>query len=60
MKYEYAGFWYDITQQDGRWIAEACPGQHPAASKEKHRRAVVEVYLEESEGGTEIIPGSKT
>lgn len=44
--YEYAGFIYEMNQDDnGRWIARPLDGQHPAASKNKHRRAAVECWV---------------
>lgn len=44
--YEYAGFLYNIViQEDGRLVADPIPGQHSAASKDKHRRAALEQYL---------------
>lgn len=46
--HEYAGFRYRIVAmpcEDGLWLeAYPHPGQHPAASKAKHRRAAVETY----------------
>lgn len=43
-EHEYAGFHYTMTVgDDGRVIgAVPLPGQHPAASKERHRRAAIE------------------
>lgn len=43
--YEYAGFQYSITNIADRPIAIPVPGQHPAAYKEKHRRAAVECWV---------------
>jgi hypothetical protein len=48
-RWEYAGFWYIIRREpDGRLVAEPEPGQHPAAAKDKHRRAAVETYEEQA------------
>lgn len=44
--YEYAGFRYNIVETGRSITATPCPGQHPAANKEKHRRAAVELYRE--------------
>ena len=46
-KHEYAGFMYEINGTPSRLTATPEPGQHPAANKEKHRRAAVETVLEE-------------
>lgn len=46
--WEYAGFMYRLTSPEPhRVIATPHEGQHPAANKEKHRRAAVETFLEE-------------
>lgn len=46
--WEYAGFMYRLTSPEPhRIIATPHEGQHPAANKEKHRRAAVETFLEE-------------
>lgn len=46
--YEYAGFTYDID----RFVKSATPhrGQHPAATKEKHRRAALEMFKQDHPG----------
>lgn len=42
-EYEYAGFQFIISEEGGRVVsAEALPGQHPAAYKERHRRSAME------------------
>jgi hypothetical protein len=47
--YEYAGFRYFlIFRENGQLIMDPVPGQHPAAYKEKHRRAAAEQYLDET------------
>lgn len=48
--YEYAGFRYTIEQRKGDdWLkAYPLPGQHPAANKDKHRRAAVEMFKQEN------------
>lgn len=43
--YEYAGFHYHLT--DGAMVP--LPGQHNAASKDKHRRAALECFV--ADGG---------
>lgn len=44
-KYEYAGFRYVIGEvAPGEWRAVPEPDQHPAASKEKHRRAALDEW----------------
>ena len=44
---EYAGFWYEITKDDsGNYVATPLPGQHYAANRDKHKRAVLEEYLD--------------
>lgn len=47
--YEYAGFRYIMTLDETCKAVSARPaeGQHPAARKEKHLRAAVELYNEE-------------
>lgn len=52
-EYEYAGFRYTIDQREGDGNLHAYPheGQHPAANKEKHRRAAVETFVQEHGGG---------
>jgi transposase len=45
--YEYAGFKYEVTTEDGDVVMTPIPGQHHAAWKERHRRAAKECYLEE-------------
>ena len=47
MKYEYAGFMYDITGEGSAVAAIPLPGQHPAANKEKHRMAAIECWLDD-------------
>jgi len=49
VKVEYAGFSYLIDMREGDNILRAypVPGQHPAAAKEKHRRAALQIYFEE-------------
>lgn len=42
-EYEYAGFQYIVTEEGGKiTAAEALPGQHPAAYKDRHRRSAIE------------------
>ena len=49
-EYEYAGFRYTIDTS-GEWpVATPLPGQHPAAAKEKHRRAAVECFVQSARG----------
>jgi hypothetical protein len=52
-EYEYAGFRYTIDQREGDGQLRAYPheGQHPAANKEKHRRAAVECFIQDHGGG---------
>jgi hypothetical protein len=52
-RHEYAGFQYIIDQRDGDgWLkAYPEPNQHPAANKEKHRKAAVETFIQEHGGG---------
>lgn len=48
----YAGFGYTITRgEDGRLRATPKPGQHPAANKERHRRAAIDEYLADQREG---------
>lgn len=48
-EYEYAGFRFHIVyRENGTLIMDPVPGQHPAAYKEKHRRAAAEQYLQEN------------
>lgn len=48
LTYAYAGFQYEIIQLDnGKFSATPLPGQHPAAAKEKHRRAALENFIED-------------
>jgi hypothetical protein len=43
--YEYAGFRYRVEQlMDGHVQAIPLAGQHPAAAKDKHRRAAIECW----------------
>lgn len=42
---EYAGFKYQIYDEDGVPYAEPLEGQHPAANKVKHRLEAVEQWL---------------
>ncbi len=50
--YEYAGFTYLVESKSGGGVKLIpAPGQHPAAYKEKHRRAALECYLEDHEDG---------
>jgi len=44
-RYEYAGFIYLVGDNHEMM---PLPGQHPAAGKEKHRRAAREAYLKET------------
>ena len=46
--YEYAGFLYRIDGTLRHMTATPMPGQHPAANKEKHRRAAVEQFVQEN------------
>ena len=46
-KYEYAGFRYIITETAMGAVATPEPGQHPAANKDKHRRAAVECWRQD-------------
>jgi hypothetical protein len=47
--HEYAGFRYFMEYENGLAVrATPCPGQHPAANKEKHRRAALETYQQEN------------
>lgn len=45
--YEYAGFLYTIDGTLRRLTATPLPGQHPAANKERHRRAAVEQFVQD-------------
>lgn len=45
--YEYAGFHYIIDGEPKHLTAIPVQGQHAAASKEKHRRAAIECFLED-------------
>lgn len=49
VRYEYAGFLYDIVLDgDGDAVkAIVVPGQHPAAHKNVHREAAVEMFVRE-------------
>lgn len=48
--YEYAGFLFAITTDTAGAAIQACPlpGQHPAAGKDKHRRAAIEGFNSEN------------
>lgn len=47
-EHEYAGFRYVIVHEDGEPVrAEPVEGQHPAAAKDKHRRAALETFVQE-------------
>lgn len=45
--HEYIGFLYTIDGTLARLTATPLPNQHPAANKEKHRRAAIETFLQE-------------
>jgi hypothetical protein len=46
--YEYAGFQYWVKRDaQGKVNLTPCDGQHPAASKDKHRRAAMECYADD-------------
>lgn len=49
--HEYAGFLYTIDGTLRNLTATPLPGQHPAAAKDKHRRAAVETFLQEHRHG---------
>lgn len=60
--YEYVGFRYVIEAPDNTHIlATPLPGQHPAAAKDKHRRAAVECFLTSSSPDKQLegLPGMK-
>ena len=46
--HEYAGFTYYIRGDWPDLTAVPLPGQHPAAAKDKHRRAAVETFKQEN------------
>ncbi len=46
-EYEYAGFRYRMVEEGGRFRAIPLPGQHPAASKDRHRRNAESQFAEE-------------
>jgi hypothetical protein len=51
--HEYAGFKYAVSRVTGdkgdkHIFLQALPGQHPAASKEKHLQAALKTYLEKN------------
>lgn len=48
--YEYAGFEYDIMLFNKTWIVTPKLGQHPASDKEKHKRAALECFLQDTGG----------
>lgn len=46
--YEYAGFRYEVKRYNGRAVAmHPQEGQHPAAAKDKHRRAALESFFQD-------------
>lgn len=45
--YEYAGFNYYVIHVPGGIEMRPVEGQHPAAQKEKHRRAARDCYLQD-------------
>ena len=46
--HEYAGFMYHVKIVDGKAVeAQPTNGQHPAANKDKHRKAAVETWNDE-------------
>lgn len=46
--HEYAGFLYEIKGDWPNFSAVPLAGQHPAAAKEKHRRAAADDFKEEN------------
>lgn len=59
IRYEYAGFRYIIDLANGDPRATPCPGQHPAASKEKHRRAALECWVDDGRPGLKEYEAAK-
>lgn len=46
-EYEYAGFRYTVVPMYGTWSVIPHDDQHPAANKEKHKSAALEMFLNE-------------
>lgn len=46
---EYTGFQYEIKYDGVRFHTFALPGQHPAANKEKHRKAAFDCWNSEKQ-----------